>query len=90
MNKSIILVAAKAFATKHSITEGWKQRQHVGFVANLIKNECGITGAEEVQALLEILALTVNPSQFRQLLEKEGVLKPSSSQAQVLANEYLD
>lgn len=90
MTKEQIKVSAGAFCKKFSITSGWSQEQHVGFVFGVIMEEVGIEGKEERDALLQILSLTCNPSAFRQTLESAEILEKSAKgeRSSVLANKY--
>lgn len=90
MTKETIKVSAREFCSKHSITSGWSQEQHVGFQFNLVVDMLGIESKEDKEELLSILGLTVNPSAFRQTLESADILAKTDkgAKASILANKY--
>lgn len=90
MTNDIIKLEAKKFCEKFDIKSGWSQEQHVGFVFNTIVDSISIEGKEEKEELLSILALTCNPSAFRQKLESSGLLLKTdkAERASILANKY--
>ena len=90
MTKEQIKIEAKEFCTKFEITSGWTQEQHVGFVKRELCDSLGIERKEDMDEMLTILALTCNPSAFRQTLETAEILAKSDKgvKASVLANKY--
>jgi hypothetical protein len=91
MDNKVITASAKEFVEKFDIKRGWSQEQHVGFVFNLIVDMLGVETKEDKDELLSILALTCNPSAFRQKLESNGILEKSErgERSNVLANKYV-
>ena len=89
MMNNLIVDQARAFckgenAANMKITSGWSQAQHVGFQFTLLK------AATTDNEMLEILTETVNPSAFRQSLEKLGILVKSESKVKTIANPWVE
>lgn len=88
--KKIDMVAeAKAFCEEKNITAGWMQQQHIGLQARTIRDALGVESKEDIDTLVSILSQTVNPSAFRQGLERAGVLMKSGGKAAINVDQYL-
>lgn len=87
---SIVLASAREFCTKNEVKSGWTQEQHVALEATLIIETLGVESKDDKVALLDILSAMVNPSAFRQSLEKQGILTKGEDRVKAIANRYLN